>query len=217
MRPRGNESDPNRIAWLEEALQVARSGSKEALGKIFEEFRHYLSLVANKEIDADLRAKAGGSDLVQQTFMEAQRDFPAFRGTTLEEFQHWLRGILLHNIAGLKRDFRDTAKRDVALERSIDKGSSTHGFKAKLITDTPSPSGHVMIAEQLELLKVAIERLPEQYRQAIVLHHRENLGFEEVGRRLGRSADAARKLWARAIETLHNELKSSLKSESSLS
>src|SRR5262249_45736682 len=39
-----------------------------------EAYRGYLLVLAQRELDPDLRAKGGASDLVQETFLEAQRD-----------------------------------------------------------------------------------------------------------------------------------------------
>ena len=63
-----------------------------------------------------------------------------------------------------------------------------------------------MADEQLGRLQAAIGRLPDDYRQVIALRYQEGLAFEEVGRRLGRSTDAARMLWARAVDRLKQEL-----------
>ena len=51
-----------------------------------------------------------------------------------------------------------------------------------------------MADEQTHRLQAAIDRLPDDYRQVIALRYHEGLAFDEVGRRLGRSADAARML-----------------------
>jgi RNA polymerase sigma-70 factor (ECF subfamily) len=69
-----------------------------------------------------------------------------------------------------------------------------------------SPSGEAMEHEQDQALQAALGRLPEDYRRVIALRHQEDLSFEEIGRLLQRSPDAARKLWARAIERLQEEL-----------
>src|SRR5205823_5326264 len=61
-------------------LPAARAGSSEALGEILEACRGYLLLLAQEELDPGLQAKGGASDLVQQTFMEAQQDFARFQG-----------------------------------------------------------------------------------------------------------------------------------------
>ena len=42
--------------------------------------RLYLLSIADRRLDEDLRAKGGTSDLVQETFLEAQRDFGAVSG-----------------------------------------------------------------------------------------------------------------------------------------
>ena len=67
------------------SLAAARAGSAEALGRLFQQFRPYLLAIAAAELDADLTAKVAPSDLVQETFLEGQRDFAAFRGDQPEE------------------------------------------------------------------------------------------------------------------------------------
>src|SRR5262249_13094013 len=60
---------------VDEWLALARGGSPEALGQLLELCRRYLLQVANAELETLLQAKAGASDLVQETFLEAQRVF----------------------------------------------------------------------------------------------------------------------------------------------
>jgi len=123
-----------------ELLAAARSGSRESLGKLLETCRNYLSLVAQREIDSDLRAKGGASDLVQETFLEAQRDFARFQGCSEDELLAWLRQILLHNVANFTRRYRDTRKREVSREVPIlaDDSASAPGLGLPDRTLTPS-------------------------------------------------------------------------------
>jgi RNA polymerase sigma-70 factor (ECF subfamily) len=60
--------------------------------------------------------------------------------------------------------------------------------------------------EQDRALQAALGRLPEDYRRVITLRYEQQLSFEEIGQLLHRSPDAARKLWARAVERLQEEL-----------
>jgi RNA polymerase sigma-70 factor (ECF subfamily) len=62
-----------------------------------------------------------------------------------------------------------------------------------------------MAHEQAEALHRVLGRLPAEYRVVLLLRHQDELTFEEVGRRMERSAEAARKLWARAVERLQRE------------
>lgn len=186
-------------------LQAARGGSREALGQLLQTYRNYLLLLANRELDPDLRAKNGASDLVQETFLKAQAEFDQFQGETPGELLAWLRRILENNLANFTRAYRDTGKRQLAREVSLDRHGSDVPVPP-LEAPTPCPSGQIERRERIEQLERALERLPEHYRQVIVLRHRENRSFEEVGRALDRSPEAARKLWLRAIAQLQQEL-----------
>src|SRR6516225_2525174 len=128
-------------------LDLARAGSPEALGQVLETFRGYLLLIADREMDPELRAKGGASDLVQETFLEAQRDFARFHGTRAEELRAWLRRLLLNNVANFTRQYRERAKRQVGREIPLEAGGSSHERGAGLEADTLSPSGEALAQE----------------------------------------------------------------------
>jgi RNA polymerase sigma-70 factor (ECF subfamily) len=202
MRPTAHPEPPSN--W-EEALRAARAGSRAALGQLLESCRQYLLLVANDELRGDLQAKLSPSDLVQETFVEAQQGFECFRGGTAAELRGWLRRILLHNLANCHRHYATTEKRQLNREVSLDAApSSQPGFD--LPADTRSPSSHAIANEQAAALAQALARLPEHYRAVIVWRHQEGRSFAEIGERTGRTAEAARKLWARAVLELKKEL-----------
>jgi RNA polymerase sigma-70 factor (ECF subfamily) len=188
---------------LERLLEAARAGSTEALGQVLDGCRHYLLLVANEELDSALQAKGGASDLVQETFLEAQLAFGRFQGSTERELLAWLRRILLHNLANLRRRYRHTEQRQVAREISLEAADHLQGL---LAAEASTPSAQAIRAEEAAAFQQALERLPEHYRQVIVWRHREQRSFQEIGQLLGRSPDAARMLWWRAFEQLANEL-----------
>jgi DNA-directed RNA polymerase specialized sigma24 family protein len=52
-----------------------------------------------------------------------------------------------------------------------------------------------------------MQRLPADHQRIITLVSRQHRSFAEAGSEMGRSADAARRLWGRAIEKLAAELK----------
>jgi RNA polymerase sigma-70 factor, ECF subfamily len=187
-------------------LAAAQAGSREALGQVLETFRGYLLLVANRELDPELRAKGGASDLVQDTFLEAQRDFGRFHGNSAEELRAWLRRLLLNNVANFTRQYRQRAKREVGREVPLEAGSSSHERGAGLAAGTLSPSGEALAQEQAQALARAMERLPPDYRRVLALRHEEQLTFEQIGQQMQRTANAARMLWLRAVERLQKEM-----------
>jgi RNA polymerase sigma-70 factor (ECF subfamily) len=188
------------------SLAAAQAGSREALGQVLETFRAYLLLVADREMDPELRAKGGASDLVQETFLEAQRDFAQFHGTSVEELRAWLRRLLLNNVANFTRQYRQRAKRDIDREVALEAGGSSHERGAGLAADILSPSGQAVAHEQAEALAQALQRLPPDYRQVLAWRHEEHHTFEEIGQRMERTANAARMLWLRAVERLQKEM-----------
>jgi RNA polymerase sigma-70 factor (ECF subfamily) len=147
----------------------------------------------------------GASDLVQESFLEAQRDIVRFRGNNIDELLAWLRQILLHNLADFARQYRETAARRLNQEQALD-GSDGAGLMRGLLASEPSPSKQAMANEQQRALARAIQRLPDEYRRAIILRHQEQYSFAEIGKALDRSAEAARKIWFRGIERLRAEL-----------
>jgi RNA polymerase sigma factor (sigma-70 family) len=60
--------------------------------------------------------------------------------------------------------------------------------------------------ETRQAFDAAITQLPQRYRQIIGLRSLENRPYDEIGPLLGISADAAQKLWRRAIDHLAREL-----------
>ena len=193
---------------LEASLAAARAGSREALGQVLSQYHCYLLQVARRQLARDLQAKGDASDLVQETFLEAQRFFDRFEGHSGDELRAWLRCVLVHQSAKVGRRFRSTQKRRLAREVRLDACRPlTAADSALPPAVVPSPSAHLLARERHEVLRRALERLPEDYRRVMLLRYQKEMTFEEVGREMRRSADAVRMLWARALERLKHELR----------
>src|SRR5438477_10002440 len=93
-----------------------KSGSEAALGSLLELYRNYLRLLARVQIGRRLQGKLDASDLVQDTFLEAHRNFRLFQGSEEPQLVCWLRQILAGRVANLVRHYFGTQGRDVRLE-----------------------------------------------------------------------------------------------------
>lgn len=196
----------------ERLLAEARQGDRDRLGALLELYRNYLLLVARTGIDLHLRGQVNPSDMVQEAFLEAFRDFEQFRGGTEAEFLGWLRRILVHNLARLAERQLHAGKRDARRQVSLEQRmaaleSSAAGLGTALVSSVPSPSGQAQRREWGALLADQLARLPPDYREVIVLRNLEGLAFEEVGRRMDRTAAAVRVLWLRALDRLRQLFK----------
>jgi RNA polymerase sigma-70 factor (ECF subfamily) len=192
----------------EELLRRARAGSASALGDLLELYRNYLSLLARLQIGRRLQGKVDPADLVQETFLKAHRDFAQFRGTSEGEWVGWLRQILAMNLGHLVRRYCGTRRRDIRLERRLvdELDHSSRVLDQGLVAPQSSPSNQASHREQAVLLADALEELPPDYREVIILSHLEGLSFPEVASRMGRSVNSVKNLWARALARLRRSL-----------
>jgi RNA polymerase sigma-70 factor, ECF subfamily len=199
-----SENFPVNAQSFVELLSQARAGSRDALGRLFERSRGYLLIVAHQEHDFRLHAKTSPSDLVQDTFFEAQRDFVAFRGTSEADFLAWMRRLLLNNIANFARSYCNTDKRSIHRELSLEGGNGDGRIDTP--DDDSTPSWKAMANEQASAIDKALGSLPDAYRRVIILRYREERGWDEIARIMGSSANAARKLWLRAVEYMRQKI-----------
>ena len=191
----------------ERLLEQARAGDDAALGRLLELYRNYLRLMARSLIGVALRAKLDPSDVVQETFLRAHADFKQFLGQGEPALVAWLRSILVHRLADMARhhkargrDLRREESLEAALERSsLDVQRSLAGL-------SQAPGTLAQKREQAVLLAEALERLSEDHREVFVLRNLEQVPIEEIATRMGRSPNAVRKLWSRALLALRREL-----------
>jgi len=191
--------------FILDEIREARAGDLEQLGRILESCRDYLSIMATRGLGHDLSAKGGASDLVQETLLGAYRDFGSFRGQSRDELLIWLQTILRNNLAVFRRRYRGTQKRRVAREVPIDT-SDSQGPGNLVRDDSTAPGVRAERRERTVALLAALNRLSEDHRRVILWRQYDQLPFSEIGQRLGRSGEAARKLWSRALIQLSNLL-----------
>lgn len=129
----------------EQLLARARQASGEHLGTLLELYRNYLHLLARTQIDLHMQGRVDPSDLVQETLLEAYRDFGQFRGGTEAELLAWLRRILVHNLARVAEKHLGARKRDarrqVSLHRLAELERSSDQVDAALASQATSAGG----------------------------------------------------------------------------
>ena len=186
-------------------LSRARRGNGAALGELLDQYRTYLKLL--------VRVQQGGmrkndpSDMVQNVYLKAHKAFAQFNGTTEAELTAWLRQILARCLADAARKKQREGKEGIARAIGAQLDRSSHDWAARLVSPRESPSQSAERREGAVLLAQALEQLPADYREAIVLRQMEGLSSQEVAERMDRSVDSVRKLWARGMIELRQILK----------
>lgn len=187
---------------LEESAVAAEQSLREdwSIGPL----RPWLKMLAERQLPAGLKGKVDASDIVQQAFIDAWRGRKDFRGSTHAERLAWLRVILTRVIIRNDRDLLKTAKRgdgrEKVLQAAIDQTSMCIDNLA--VGDGPGPGSLAERAEQSLKLAEALEKLPEDYREVLVMRNMEGLSHSEIADKLGRTSAAIRMLWVRALAAL---------------
>ncbi|MBF7082275.1 RNA polymerase sigma factor [Desulfallas sp. Bu1-1] len=116
-------------------------------------------------------------ELTQETFYRAFLSLQGFRGESA--LSTWLFRIAFYVYTGYLRGH--PRERNLPLERDIEDGSSAR-----------DPARSVEDAENRRLARLALQKLPVEYRAAIILREIEEMTFDEIGAVLGKSPATAR-------------------------
>lgn len=192
---------------LTELIDMARTGCQNSLGELLGMYRNYLYLNASLQIEPELQQKFSPSDMVQATFMQAQKNIGAFVGSQERELIAWLRKILCSQIAMETRRYLTQGrnyKRE--LEYHQDVNQSSFHWTAALVSPTDSPSRSAIRREQAVILADTLAELPEHYREVLVKRHLQGKRFEEIARELQQTVDGVKSVWRRAIALLRKQL-----------
>jgi len=184
---------------LTRLLARAQGGQADALGDLLEACRNYLRWEARRQIDPDYVPKGDASDMVQETFLDAYRDFAQFRGHSEEEFLAWLRHLLRNNVSNFFRRYRQTSKRNVRAEIPLDAAREPSGGNETVVRE-------LLDGERDDLVRQATKSLSDDYQRILNMWTTEGLSFEEIARRSDCSPSNIRAKWFRAIQKLNDML-----------
>ena len=106
------------------------------------------------------------------------------------------------------RHYVGAKRRDVRLERElgVELDESSRVLDQGLVAPHSSPSQQAARREQAVLLADALGRLPEDYREVIILRQMEGLSFPDVACRMSKTVKSVEKLWMRALARLRRVL-----------
>jgi len=196
-------------AELEQALAAAREGDGSGLWSAADELRPYLRKVAAAVLRGRLDGKLEASDVVQQGLLASVERFDQFRGENAAEWQRWLVAIVRNEARNLLRYWHQD-KRRVAREKPFRGSRADVGDAerpgAHLPAASPTPSRAVAARQEASKLFEMMDRLPAEQRQILTMRHFEGLSHAEIAERLGKSPDAVRQSWVRALRLLRQRM-----------
>lgn len=177
-----------------ELLDQAKSGSPEALNRIYERCAGRLLAFIRLRLGRDLRSRLESRDILQATLLKSLEHVSDLKAHETRSVMAWLARIAEHEIRDCA-DFHHRQRRDAARETPLDDD-------APLPALTRSALSRVILDEEATRLEQAIESLSPAHREVILLRKFEELSFGEIAQRLGKTEDACRMLLARAMTAL---------------
>lgn len=197
---------------LASLIRLARDGDTAALGRLLDQYRAYFQILAARGIGPRLGRRFNASDVVQQTMLEACRDFVQFLGGGEPELVSWLERILQRNISQLVRDHVATQKRAISREQTRDATEGADQAYFEPAAQHSSPSQRAMRGEDAIRLARALTELPEDQREAVRLRHLEGWSLAEIAEYFERTPAATAGLIKRGMQKLRDKLGADLNS-----
>jgi len=185
-------------------VALAKAGDNSALGQLCNVYGERVRRIVRLSMGKELHSKLDSMDLVQDVLIHALGGLGDFTYKNEGDFLRWLSRIaqnaLRDNLDKLHAD-----KRDIRKEVRLGGYGPTTGGRfvgTPRPIDTTTPSVIMSRKEDLDKLENAIDQLKPEYRKVIVLAKIDGLSYNQIGERLGKSADAVGHLLSRAMVAL---------------
>jgi RNA polymerase sigma-70 factor, ECF subfamily len=169
-------------------------------------YRQRLRDLAAAALPSEVACRADASDMVQQTFADANESFAAFRGSSLPELFTWLAAILNNNVTDAVRQHVIAERRSVKAECQFDNSSHARAKWNLCVADQTPPSMVVDRSEAHKQLQTALECLPARQRMAVSMRHLEGRPLDDIAVELKCTRQAAAAVIARGLRGMRAAL-----------
>ncbi len=176
-------------------LQQWNRGDQAALDALFRRHEDWIRRRVRKRLGAKLRLRLESTDRLQETFLRFLKDGPRLQ----VEHERTFRSLMVIIIENAIRDTHawfSRRRRDMAREQKMPDA-------AVIALDARRASPHdpveiVSNAEHQAIVRLALELLKPEEQEILMLRNRDELGFTEIGQRLGIESGAADMRFRRA-------------------
>lgn len=210
-----NTVAPSSIMWpnsteTQELLLRVQAGEPTAMNLLLDKHRDSLRQMVQLRMDRALSQRIDASDIVQDVLLEASGRLTNYLHNPLMPFHLWLRQLAKDQLIDMHRRHRVAQRRSLDRERSLnapaDSEHSGQQFEQQLRDQELTPAAAALRQEFQQRFFVALEQLPEEDRELILMRHVEQLSNSEVALALGISPPAAGMRHLRALRKLKEAL-----------
>jgi RNA polymerase sigma-70 factor, ECF subfamily len=191
-------SPPNIIPDLDAGLiQATLNGNQESFSELMRKHHPTVFLMVHRH----LRQREEAEDVVQQIFLKAFQHLVDFRGES--KFSTWLYTISLNLI---RNHVRQRALRRMD---SLDVPAKTEDGPSPQWPDkAPLPEDIIHYRWEMDRVRIALLKLPQDYRAIFTLHYFQHLSLNEVAERVGRPEGTVKVYLHRARKMILSDMQS---------
>ena len=195
---------------LQPLLDRLARGDTRALGELFARYQAPLRRMIALRLDHRLNGRVSASDILQETYIDAQKRTRHYFEKPEMPFFVWLRLVAGQRLVEVHRQHLGAQMRDAGQEVSLDRGgmmaASSDCLARQLAGKFSSPSHAAQRDEMLALVENVLDGLDPIDREVLALRHFEELTNNEVAAILGIDKAAASKRYVRALVRLKDAL-----------
>jgi RNA polymerase sigma-70 factor (ECF subfamily) len=188
-----------------ELLGRAQVGDGDAVDRLLQRHRRSLHRMVQAGLNRGLSRRVDASDVVQETLLSASRRLAEYLQNPQLPFHAWLRQLARDRLAdAYRRQLAD--KRDVSREQSVGDDQPSLSPAAQVRDDGLTPAAMLLKKELANCFSTAVDQLPEEAREIILMRHAEQLTNSQAAELLGLSEPAASMRYLRALRQLKSLL-----------
>lgn len=185
-------------------------GETDVLGELFMHFQDRLRRMVDLRLDRRLCGRVSASDVVQDTYIDAQKRVQHFLAKPEMPFFVWLRLVASQRLIDVHRLHLGAQMRDAGQEVSLGVGgqfaATSLCLVARLAGEDTSPSRAAIRGEVAAQIEAILNSMEPIDREVLALRHFEELSNQEVAEILGIDKGAASKRYIRALDRLKDVL-----------
>lgn len=190
---------PDDIGLTLQLVRRAQSGDHEALQPLFQRYYERVRRIVRARLGAPLRSRLDSGDIVQEVFISALRGFDRFDMRDEAALIHWL-SVLAENRIRDAADHFGAEKRGDGKVVPLSQPGASGTIHVDPVLTGPGPAEHAARGEQLARLEAALDALPEDLREIILLRDYAGMDWKAIAEKVGRpSPDAARMAHGKAL------------------
>lgn len=185
---------------LTELIESARKGDEEALNLLIALSRVVIREQAGNGFPSAVARRVDPSDVVQETLLEASRDFHDFQGKSGKEWRAWLERVLANNLVECVRRHVDAEKRSVTREYSCTEGGNTVPAN-----DSP-PDQRAIRAEFGRCVHLVQSKLEADQKRILEMRYWQGASLSEIASSMKISKSSAVRLLRKSLQMFRQSL-----------